>query len=203
MDIKKLLSIKSSIVFIFSVDGEEKAVVHDTSKKALTLDGAILPSEDLQILKAMDINNSKGAKTLIVDLMSFGDTAKYISMKDINDFMELKKSDISFNERVDSISFFASALFENKYVLSLGSCGNPDYYENPEKAACEERAVFINSVVDGQEHVRQYIDNNDLGGGSWFGGLVFSNKKVVGYYSYNGRLWSYPSSGEELKSFSS
>lgn len=79
------------------------------------------------------------------------------------------------------------------YKVFLANRGNVDYGQNPNEPIWDTESDFfidIEHPVDASEVVRQYISNNDLGSGSYIGGQIIDvNGKMIGYVSYNGRLW--------------
>ena len=80
-----------------------------------------------------------------------------------------------------------------KYKVNLDTVGNPDHGENPFRplGGVESRVVDVDSIEEAQRVVRQYIEENDLGGGNWAGGKVWRTEDnvCVGEISYNGRFW--------------
>jgi hypothetical protein len=80
------------------------------------------------------------------------------------------------------------------YKVLLSACGNIDHYENPfdnivNGIRVNSNIVECNNIEECQKIVREYIEDNLLGGGNWTGGAVFYNNKQIGYISYNGRYW--------------
>ena len=80
------------------------------------------------------------------------------------------------------------------YTVTLSACGNIDHNENPYSnivngITVKGGIVVADSIEECQRLVRNYIEDNYLGGGNWTGGRVFENGKRVGYISYNGRYW--------------
>lgn len=122
-------------------------------------------------------------------------------MKDVlNDTLKslfMGKTDLSdksfsdfYNKTVDYPCLIESALTPDTYFLALSSCGNPDHYQDPNQELSPAIIKMITSKENGESIVREYISEYDLGGGNYTGGCVFKNGKLVGYYSYNGRLWA-------------
>jgi len=79
------------------------------------------------------------------------------------------------------------------YEMKLRSTGNPDFGQytpisNPETVRAE-------SLFEMRAHCERYIEDWDMGGGNWMNPPVYEivpgrkSKKIVGYFSYNGRLW--------------
>ena len=80
------------------------------------------------------------------------------------------------------------------YTVTLSAHGNVDHEENPFKnivngIEIEGRIAEANTIEDCQRIVRNYIEENNLGGGNWTGGKVYENGVQIGYISYNGRYW--------------
>ena len=80
------------------------------------------------------------------------------------------------------------------YIVTLSACGNIDHNENPYNNVVNGIVVgkgiaVANDIEECQMLVRNYIEDNCLGGGNWTGGRVFENGERVGYISYNGRYW--------------
>ena len=80
------------------------------------------------------------------------------------------------------------------YTVKLSGHGNIDHDENPylnivNNEIIEAAVAEANSIEECQSIVRNYIEENGLGGGNWTGGEVFKNGEKVGRISYNGRFW--------------
>lgn len=79
------------------------------------------------------------------------------------------------------------------YKVFLANRGNIDYRQDPNSPIYGTESDFyieIEHPIDASEVVKQYISNNDLGAGSYVGGQVIDETgEMVGYVSYNGRLW--------------
>lgn len=76
--------------------------------------------------------------------------------------------------------------------VELKSVGNPDFGQDPNRPmyGCEKnQTVEVKSLKDAQERCLEFIKENDLGGGNWAGGRIKLNGKLIGYVSYNGRVW--------------
>jgi len=68
---------------------------------------------------------------------------------------------------------------------------NPDYDKNTHNGSIniKPKKVKINSLQEASTIVRKFINDNDLGGGNFTGGNIYSDNKIVGRVSYNGRIW--------------
>jgi hypothetical protein len=49
--------------------------------------------------------------------------------------------------------------------------------------------VAVDDFPAASKACRDYIEENDLGGGNWTGGDIRENGKVVAKVSYNGTVW--------------
>lgn len=78
-----------------------------------------------------------------------------------------------------------------KYSVELSAHGNIDHGQDPYKPLygvfCGRKEA--DTVIELEDIVRRYIDENNLGSGNWTGGKVFEGEKEIGYISYNGRYW--------------
>ena len=74
-----------------------------------------------------------------------------------------------------------------KYTMCLNSVGNPDFQQyapvsNPE-------TVHGDTLEKMRDHVDRYIRYWNLGMGNWTHPVVLEGDKVVGHFSYSGKLW--------------
>lgn len=74
-----------------------------------------------------------------------------------------------------------------RYSATLRSVGNPDYGQYTRQS--EPKEVKADTIEDLCALARDYIEENNLGGGNWPMTKVKDGKKVVGHISYNGRFW--------------
>lgn len=78
-----------------------------------------------------------------------------------------------------------------RFEVTLESVGNPDHGQYPDASlpgvACGRCAVT--SLKEAAAKCREFIDENDLGGGNWSGGDVYEEGTLVARVSYNGRVW--------------
>jgi hypothetical protein len=79
------------------------------------------------------------------------------------------------------------------HKVFLANRGNISYGQDPNKSIYGTQSDFhieIEHPIDAPTVVRQYIVNFDLGASSFVGGQIINeNEEMVGYVSYNGRLW--------------
>jgi hypothetical protein len=77
--------------------------------------------------------------------------------------------------------------------VQLDSVGNPDY-EDQEPGVpmpgVPTKKVAVQSLAEASAVCREYLDEHDLGGGNWSGGLVTDEHgTALAEISYNGRIW--------------
>ena len=87
------------------------------------------------------------------------------------------------------------------FALYLGSRGNPDYGQDPNVSADfgpADEWVLVRSLREASNRCLDYIAENELGGGSWAGGVVRANHINIAYISYNGRVWLTPEAQDLL-----
>jgi len=126
----------------------------------------------------------------IIDLTSLRASYVKLSPKHFIQFSQYWESgDFNNKHRIEASALFKSILYPSVYYMTLASCGNIDFGQDPYSALCEEFVVPIDSIKHGSFLVNSYTEDNELGGGSFIGGDVFKNGKCVGRFSYNGRLW--------------
>ena len=75
-----------------------------------------------------------------------------------------------------------------KLKLKAKAYGNIDHGQNPKEllASTELQADTIGEL---RAKVQQWQDEEGLGGGLWGECPLYLNNKLVGYMSYNGRVW--------------
>lgn len=82
---------------------------------------------------------------------------------------------------------------QGHFRVRLASVGNPDFGQNPrarKDGAVANRWQKVASIAEASAACRQFITDNELGGGNWSGGDVQdASGKVVARISYNGRAW--------------
>ena len=72
--------------------------------------------------------------------------------------------------------------------LKAKAYGNIDHGQDPKEllASTELQADTIGEL---RAKVQQWQDEEGLGGGNWGECPLYLNNKIVGYMSYNGRVW--------------
>jgi hypothetical protein len=78
------------------------------------------------------------------------------------------------------------------YSIKTEVCGNPDYGQNPNKPPYRVRVKTIRASTYAEllDKVREWQSDNDIGGGNWMNPALMRDNAVIGYMSYNGRVWS-------------
>lgn len=89
-----------------------------------------------------------------------------------------------------------------KFSVTLSSVGNPDYGQNPNRSlpGLKNSKVAVKTKQEASDACRKFIDDNQLGGGNWSGGDIFSEGNLVARVSYNGRVWHPDIDAEAVKS---
>jgi len=69
--------------------------------------------------------------------------------------------------------------------------GNPDHGQDPNKPpyGVKPRTISAKDISDLRKKVRLWQTDNCVGGGNWGSPAVYQDGKLVGYMSYNGKLW--------------
>ena len=125
-----------------------------------------------------------------------GDDASLLLCRSIGDATEDGRIEVeqprSSLEKNPSFVCDVSELLPVTLKLHLESCGNPAYWQDPERRLMGVTGSFVvvDTLEEAREKCRAFIDDNELGSGNWAGGLVFANDHPVAYVSYNGRLWT-------------
>ncbi len=80
---------------------------------------------------------------------------------------------------------------EARYTVILDNCGNPDRGQDPSRRlpGTVRKIVPVEDFAAASKACRDYIEENDLGGGNWTGGEIRENGKIVAKVSYNGTVW--------------
>lgn len=75
-------------------------------------------------------------------------------------------------------------------MVRLSNRGNPDHRQNPHKPiSVPDSVVPVKSFDDASRVCRAYIEDHALGGGSWGGGEITREGKIIAHVSFNGRVW--------------
>ena len=86
--------------------------------------------------------------------------------------------------------------------LLLASDGNPDYGQDPNQrfpGCTNDQLIDVNTLKEASITCRQYIEENELGGGNWSGGQVYQNNRLIAEVSYNGRVWALGADRKEIE----
>lgn len=80
------------------------------------------------------------------------------------------------------------------YSIKTKVCGNPDYGQDPLKPpyGIDIELLQADDLSQLKALVREWQYENDIGGGNWANPAVYKNNKVMGYMSYNGKVWDSP-----------
>ena len=77
------------------------------------------------------------------------------------------------------------------YIVDLSTCGNIDYGQNPYEPMYGVPSYMFKcqTIEEGIQEVRRYIELFDIGFGNWIGGQVYDeNDNLIGRICYNGRF---------------
>lgn len=74
------------------------------------------------------------------------------------------------------------------YEITLVSVGNPDHGQYA--PVSNPRTIRAESLKELWKECEEYIDYWGLGSGNWVDPAVLQDGKLIGHFSYNGRLWS-------------
>ncbi len=79
------------------------------------------------------------------------------------------------------------------YEVELSAVPNPDYAHDSTrkegKIKIAPYRVKIDDIPGARAIVLKFIEDNDLGGGNFTGGVIYKDGKAVAHVSYNGRIW--------------
>jgi len=69
--------------------------------------------------------------------------------------------------------------------------GNPDYGQDPNKPpyGVKPQTIKSDDIKELKKKVREWQYENDVGGGNWGSPAVYQDGKILGYMSYNGKIW--------------
>lgn len=77
------------------------------------------------------------------------------------------------------------------YIVDLSTCGNIDYGQNPYEPMYGVSSYMFKcqTIEEGIQEVRRYIELFDIGSGNWIGGQVYDeNDNLIGRIHYNGKF---------------
>lgn len=72
--------------------------------------------------------------------------------------------------------------------LKAKAYGNIDHGQDPEEEIANVE-LQADAIKELREKVQEWQELEGLGGGNWGDCPLFLNNKLVGYMSYNGRVW--------------
>ena len=73
--------------------------------------------------------------------------------------------------------------------LTMSSCGNPDFRQDPSQALSPAVTLTVATFQEASQACEAYIGQYDLGGGNWNGGQICEQERQIARVSYNGRVW--------------
>jgi len=78
------------------------------------------------------------------------------------------------------------------YSIKTEVCGNPDFGQDPNKPPYGVKSTQLKAknFEDLKTKVRKWMYVNDIGGGNWQDPPLLVDGEVVGYMSYNGKVWA-------------
>lgn len=78
-----------------------------------------------------------------------------------------------------------------RFYIKTEVCGNPDYGQHPDFPPYGVDIVFLSAdTFEGLlDQVKEWQYQNDIGGGNWQNPALYENEEIVGYMSYNGKIW--------------
>jgi len=78
------------------------------------------------------------------------------------------------------------------YEIKTEVCGNPDFGQDPRKPPYGVRVKKIKAKTydELKTLVREWMSDNGIGGGNWQDPPLLVNGEVVGYMSFNGKVWA-------------
>jgi len=78
------------------------------------------------------------------------------------------------------------------YSIKTEVFGNPDYGQNPNRPPYGVRVKTLKAIAFSEllEKIVQWQADNDIGGGNWMNPALMRNGEIIGYMSYNGKIWS-------------
>lgn len=90
------------------------------------------------------------------------------------------------------------------YSIKTEVCGNPDHGQDPNKPPYGVRVITLKAktFTELKEKVSEWQYENDIGGGNWLQPALMRNGSLIGYMSYNGKIWatdSWPTTEVHIK----
>lgn len=73
------------------------------------------------------------------------------------------------------------------FECTCRSVGNPDFGQYTPQSPREK--LQAETLEELKKKIEAYRDEWNLGGGNWVSPVVKKDGKLVGHFSYNGRLW--------------
>ena len=79
---------------------------------------------------------------------------------------------------------------ETFYIVVLEALGNPDHGENPYQYITKPTQITSKTIDEIVDKAMKWQMENDIGAGNWRTPEVWRGNEIVGYMSYNGRIWA-------------
>jgi hypothetical protein len=78
------------------------------------------------------------------------------------------------------------------YEVELEAVPNSDYdqYSHRASSRVKKTKKSVKSIEEAVKIAKNFIDENDLGGGNFLPAKIYKNGKHIGFISYNGRVWN-------------
>jgi hypothetical protein len=80
----------------------------------------------------------------------------------------------------------------SSYEVELEAVPNSDYDQYSHRASLRVKKTkkSVKSIEEAVKIAKNFIDENDLGGGNFLPAKIYKNGKHIGFISYNGRVWN-------------
>jgi len=92
----------------------------------------------------------------------------------------------------DRNTHFAKGGKISSYEVELEAVPNSDYDQYSHRASLRVKKTkkSVKSIEEAVKIAKNFIDENDLGGGNFLPAKIYKNGKHIGFISYNGRVWN-------------
>jgi len=92
----------------------------------------------------------------------------------------------------DRNTHFAKGGKVSSYEVELEAVPNSDYDQYSHRASLRVKKTkkSVKSIEEAVKIAKNFIDENDLGGGNFLPAKIYKNGKHIGFISYNGRVWN-------------
>lgn len=75
------------------------------------------------------------------------------------------------------------------FTMYLEAVGNPDHMQDPNSYVADPEVVEGESIDEIVKKAKEWMNYYGIGSGNWTGGEIYNGDVLVGYMSYNGRVW--------------